>query len=182
MCVFSCSASYHPGATENHQEPEPPAVTSSSSTVEQTPTRAAHPEVLYPKLPSDWYENDRYWVLGWDANHPRLKAFVEKNTPPEAEDISYYIRALDLLEWCTRFRPIQLCTVLPDDAPIPPLTGKDEVPRIMLVSICFTARLPLYKRRPTKEQYKWLKQLFGCRPRWYRDSLPKNEFHLHLIE
>ncbi|KAH9927599.1 uncharacterized protein B0H18DRAFT_1118404 [Fomitopsis serialis] len=151
----------HPGATENHQEPDPPAAISSSSTVEQTPTRAAHPEVLYPKLPSDWYENDRYWVLGWDTNHPRLK---------------------QVLEWCSRFRPIQLCTVLPDDAPIPPLTGKDEVPRITLVSICFTARLPLYKRRPTKAQYKWLKQLFGCRPRWYRDSFPKNEFHLHLIE
>ncbi|KAH9927601.1 uncharacterized protein B0H18DRAFT_1118406 [Fomitopsis serialis] len=139
--------------------------------------------VLYPKLPSDWYENDRYWVLGWDANHPRLKAYVEDNSPPDiAEDIPYYIRVLDLLEWSTHFRPIQLCTVLPDDAPIPPLTGKDEVPRIMLVAICFTARLHLYKRRPSKEQYKWLKQLFGCRPRWYRDSFPKNEFHLHLIE
>ncbi|KAH9840662.1 uncharacterized protein C8Q71DRAFT_418725 [Rhodofomes roseus] len=53
------------------------------------------------------------------------------------------LHVIEILEWCTRF-PIQLCTVPPDDAPVPPRTGKDGVPRIMLVAICFTANVRLY--------------------------------------
>ncbi|KZT65674.1 hypothetical protein DAEQUDRAFT_731093 [Daedalea quercina L-15889] len=28
--------------------------------------------VCWPKLPEGWLESDRYFVLGWDVEHPRL--------------------------------------------------------------------------------------------------------------
>ncbi|KZT65684.1 hypothetical protein DAEQUDRAFT_768631 [Daedalea quercina L-15889] len=137
--------------------------------------------VCWHKLPEGWRQSDRYFVLGWDVEHPRLQEFVKIHTPEEAKNIWYLIRAPDILEYGSGWEHIHVCTVLPEDADPPEPWDDPNGARKTLVAIAFTASKHLYNRKPTREQYIWLQQIFGCRPRWYRDAYPKKYFYLHNI-
>ncbi|KZT65676.1 hypothetical protein DAEQUDRAFT_814084 [Daedalea quercina L-15889] len=157
-----------------------------SKSVNAAPRRVKQPPVVpkpvcWPKLPEGWRESDRYFVLGWDVEHPRLQELVRIHTREEAKNLWYLIRAPGILEYGSGWRHIRLCNVLPEDACPPEPWDDPNGPRKALIAIASTASKYLYNRRPTREQYIWLQQIFGCRPQWYRDSLPKQYFHLQDI-
>ncbi|KZT65686.1 hypothetical protein DAEQUDRAFT_740478 [Daedalea quercina L-15889] len=126
--------------------------------------------------------------LAKSASHRTKRSFatpkpeyVKINTPEDEKGGWYLIRAPNLLERGCGYKPIHLCNVLPQDASPPEPWDDPNGPRQTIIALALTADMRLFERKPTREQYKWLQQVFGCRPQWFRDCLPKQHFYLHDI-
>ncbi|KAH9939524.1 hypothetical protein B0H21DRAFT_756682 [Amylocystis lapponica] len=113
----------------------------------------------YPRLPDDVETCDRHYVLGWITSETWMEDFAMKyHSNPEH---------------------LTTMTVIPEGIPVP--ENLDDAPLELVVALSFTASRYLFWRRPTRAQYKWLSEVFGSEPKWFRDVALKKHWDQHGI-
>lgn len=132
----------------------------------------------YPALPEGFESHKTYYALGWKLDMEWFPSFTERYFSKKQfgfEPFEFgYLKLKDVMG----YDHLWWMPIVPDGDPIPDDLEDPNFTYEHLFVISVTASdYLLNKRRPTQAQYEWLVNLIGEEPQWYRDVLPKQQFH-----
>ncbi|KAK0469039.1 uncharacterized protein EV420DRAFT_1658184 [Desarmillaria tabescens] len=139
----------------------------------------------FPAPPSDATDGDCYYFYGFATTFKKLEQIYHEHQDEASKKTSLVagIGLFILKDRLVGYPDLYLVNAEVDESAKPEeIVEFDGRKMLRILAVACTKSRELFYRRPSLKQMRLLGKYLGCKPRWFKDIVPKDEFEGWDIE